>query len=744
MTIGWGVERGRGQKVMPTNLIADPGFEVPVLAAGSDPGTPAGSGWTWTGTAGISNNTAGAGFLVRIAAFEGTQVAFLQSVTGSGASFSQVVTAPAAGPYVLTFASVQRAGNRQNYTVKIGATVVATIRPPGGAWRTYTINLTLASGANTLTFTALNTDGFNGIGTTDNTALFDSVSLLSGGPGAPASGAVGGLRVNANDSHFVGSPHGFYPIPTTTDIGTNSQGNARRATFTGSTTLAMLFNPPSTAAATDWRIAYRVDDLAWTYAEQNTAIFIDGLDPTLAHIFEFEVCQVERGDIWTSTGAPPVGDFRFQGIQLDANATMLTTDPRPFNVLILGDSYTAGSFARGTVVDAFGYGDSTVAYPRLLRGYLNAEISIRCSPGQGYTTGGQHGWPAVPASFDHWYAGVSMLTAGLFSPAVDLVYLAQGSNDPAAGKTTTDLTTACTTVLNGFIAAGVKAIVHQDCPNNNLAANAAIQASITAVANAKVGPIMPVNVIDYQSIISATPSLQSNGHPTAAFHQNHYAIKVASYILSKGYLSQSPSTGSTTDPGINHVLAPASGGPANYMINGTTLVGTATIPAANTVLSTAPHYGVGGTGTTPSYSLSTNFSDPGAAFVLTGHTYLYAGATMQGSAAVGPASVTAQSGDTYALLTSLLTGNAFNAAVLANVSKSGITLAAAGLDSIQVETGVNARQALSPILAACAGIVSGSGTGIIVIKGGNSQTTRITAITDQVGNRSTVTLTLPA
>ena len=76
--------------------------------------------------------------------------------------------------------------------------------------------------------------------------------------------------------------------------------------------------------------------------------------------------------------------------------------------------------------------------------------------------------------------------------------------------------------------------------------------------------------------------------------------------------------------------------------------------------------------------------------------------------------------------------------------KSGYALSASGLDAIQVEGGVNARQALSPILAASAGVVAGAGTGVIVIKGGNSSTTRITATTDNAGNRSSVTLTLPS
>jgi hypothetical protein len=79
-----------------------------------------------------------------------------------------------------------------------------------------------------------------------------------------------------------------------------------------------------------------------------------------------------------------------------------------------------------------------------------------------------------------------------------------------------------------------------------------------------------------------------------------------------------------------------------------------------------------------------------------------------------------------------------------NNDKSGYILAAAGLDAVPVEAGVNARQALSPILAASAGALLGAGTGTIVIKGGNVSVTRITATTDNSGNRTAVTLALPA
>jgi hypothetical protein len=82
--------------------------------------------------------------------------------------------------------------------------------------------------------------------------------------------------------------------------------------------------------------------------------------------------------------------------------------------------------------------------------------------------------------------------------------------------------------------------------------------------------------------------------------------------------------------------------------------------------------------------------------------------------------------------------------VLVNQDKSGYNLGSAGLDAIQVENGINARQALSPILAASAGLVSGAGSGTIMITGGNTSVTRILATTDKLGNRSAVTLTLPS
>jgi hypothetical protein len=79
----------------------------------------------------------------------------------------------------------------------------------------------------------------------------------------------------------------------------------------------------------------------------------------------------------------------------------------------------------------------------------------------------------------------------------------------------------------------------------------------------------------------------------------------------------------------------------------------------------------------------------------------------------------------------------------ANNDKSGYLLGSSGLDAITIEAGINPRQALSTILAWSAGVISGAGTGTLVIKGARTSTTRIVESVDNAGNRSSVTLTLP-
>jgi hypothetical protein len=113
-----------------------------------------------------------------------------------------------------------------------------------------------------------------------------------------------------------------------------------------------------------------------------------------------------------------------------------------------------------------------------------------------------------------------------------------------------------------------------------------------------------------------------------------------------------------------------------------------------------------------------------------------AGATLGGNLDAKVSSRSTFAGTAVASVTAPVT-------VGVNNDKVGYALSPVGLETIGVETGVNARQALSAILAAAAGTLSGAGTGTIVIKGGNVNTTRITATSDSSGNRTSVVLALP-
>ena len=100
-------------------------------------------------------------------------------------------------------------------------------------------------------------------------------------------------------------------------------------------------------------------------------------------------------------------------------------------------------------------------------------------------------------------------------------------------------------------------------------------------------------------------------------------------------------------------------------------------------------------------------------------------------------------------LTNAATNGDFTAAMKTSTTTAATaatptaTLPSSGLDSIVVESGMNARQALSIIASALSGVLSGAGTGTITVKGGNVATTRIVANTDNAGNRTSVALSLP-
>ena len=109
---------------------------------------PAGTPWSYTGSAGVAGN--GSGFTAgNPDAPEGTQVGFLQGIDG----FSQVVAGMPAGTYQLSFAAGQRGnGNaaEQDFAVLVDGIMVATFMPAGTGYETDMTTFAVAAGAYTI------------------------------------------------------------------------------------------------------------------------------------------------------------------------------------------------------------------------------------------------------------------------------------------------------------------------------------------------------------------------------------------------------------------------------------------------------------------------------------------------------------------------------------------------------------------------------------------------------------------
>ncbi|WP_199756784.1 S8 family serine peptidase [Tautonia sociabilis] len=143
--------------------LLDGGFEVPEAGPNGSSGSylyrPAGSAWSFAGTAGVTAN--GTAFTAgNPNAPEGDQVAFLQK-TGS---VSQTLSIPAnaAGSYRLRFRAAQR-GNYQagahDFAVLLDGVELARVQPAGTSYEARSLALTLPAGAHTLSFVGINSSG---------------------------------------------------------------------------------------------------------------------------------------------------------------------------------------------------------------------------------------------------------------------------------------------------------------------------------------------------------------------------------------------------------------------------------------------------------------------------------------------------------------------------------------------------------------------------------------------------------
>ena len=150
--------------------IGNSSFEAPELN-GDFAYQPAGATWSFTGNGGISAPPSGFG---STPAPDGDQYAFLQTIS----SFSQQITVPVDGTYVLTFFAAGRPpgatfGGTQTYQALLDAEIIfpASTTDNGGPFTAeQSAPFFATAGTHTLMFQGLN-------GSADQTAFIDAIAI---------------------------------------------------------------------------------------------------------------------------------------------------------------------------------------------------------------------------------------------------------------------------------------------------------------------------------------------------------------------------------------------------------------------------------------------------------------------------------------------------------------------------------------------------------------------------------------
>jgi hypothetical protein len=182
--------------------LADAGFESPAIALGSFKYSPTGSPWTFTGNAGVAEDssafTAG-----NPGAPQGSQVVFLQN-TGS---VRQAVTFTA-GTYTIGFSAAERGngGGAQTFQVLLDGKVIGSFNNlTGTGYATQTTSsFTVTAGTHVLAIQGTNLNGG------DNTAFIDQISVNQQATSLADSGFEGVvLPASGFEYDPTGSPWAF-------------------------------------------------------------------------------------------------------------------------------------------------------------------------------------------------------------------------------------------------------------------------------------------------------------------------------------------------------------------------------------------------------------------------------------------------------------------------------------------------------------------------------------------------------
>jgi hypothetical protein len=257
-------------------------------------------------------------------------------------------------------------------------------------------------------------------------------------------------------------------------------------------------------------VRYQVDGGAWTNLQltpSTTKISISGLSSG-THSFRFEFMSTYMYPTPPERWNIPANVIKVTGLSVDEGSTVSAPTILSKLLRVDGDSITEGGRAVNSG-DLPSSHSAVLAYPRILSGLLNTELSQIGYGGQGWTTGGTGNVPTYPNAASYYYNGVSRLSGGVLTHALDYWLINEGTNDGANDVTSL----ALARLSQARIEAGSTTQILLQVPFNG-----SHRAQLTSAYNSYIvanPPDKNIHLIDLGSISFGTTD---GTHPSVAGH----------------------------------------------------------------------------------------------------------------------------------------------------------------------------------------------------------------------------------
>jgi lysophospholipase L1-like esterase len=354
--------------------------------------------------------------------------------TGSSATTPLTINAVPATDFTLTPSSLSATvgSPTSNYTVTPNATpsTSTTIAlTDGGAGGTFLPMSLIFTTSTSQTFTY--TPAFAGTKTLTATASGGLTNTHT----ASCVASTGPVTLSVTDANWFFSPYNWY-FSGSSYAAASAPGAYFKIKFSATSGDSAVLNVqvsqiPSTMPKVRWSLdggVFTVASLSGTTLSLATGLTMGN------HTIELYLMATQGGAGWSSL----TNVLWVTGLTIGAGASSVSQTLSSKRALFYGDSITQGTCSTGNATQGVAGDDSILSYAAYLGIALGAEYGALGYTGEGYTiaSAGGAGPPALftpgndaNSSWNKYWAGNSRLTAGIFSPVPDYIFVVLGRND---------------------------------------------------------------------------------------------------------------------------------------------------------------------------------------------------------------------------------------------------------------------------------------------------------------------------